>query len=162
MDSNKYLGIVLIILGLIFMCFPLFTSVLFSVIIGVALFFLGISALLVGWDIRHESGTLAAFAILLAIIGIVLGILFIFYVDAVAILTGISFYILGIFMIVVGIYDMIAKKGGKAKCIGLIVAILGIIAFFIGVYAIVNPIYAAVLVGVVLILEGIFLFIEGE
>lgn len=68
MDSNKYLGILIIILGLIFMCFPVFSSVLFSVITGVGLLLLGISTVIMGFDIRHDNGAISALTIVFGIV----------------------------------------------------------------------------------------------
>lgn len=160
MDSNKLAGILVIILGLIFMCFPIFSSVLVSVIVGVSLLLLGIATILLGFGMRHESGTLATFIIILGLIGAVIGILFIFYLDAVAILVSVEFYIIGAIMIVAGIAGLLTKEDSKGKWMGLLIIIMGIIAFLIAIFAIAEPIYIAILVGVVLILEGILMLFE--
>lgn len=56
------------ILGLIFMCFPVFSSVLFSVITGVGLLLLGISTVIMGFDIRHDNGAISALTIVFGIV----------------------------------------------------------------------------------------------
>ena len=160
MDSNKYLGILIIILGLIFMCFPVFSSVLFSVIIGVGLLLLGISTVIFGFDIRHDSGAISALTIVFGIIGIIIGLLFIFYLDAVSILVSLEFYIIGTIMIIVGISGLIANEDSKSKLMSVLIIILGIISFFVAVYALAEPLYLAILVGIVLILEGILILAE--
>ena len=160
MDSNQYAGILIILLGLIFMCFPIFSSVLFSVIVGVSLLFLGIATIILGFDMRHDSGAIAALTILLGIIGVIFGILFAFYVDAVSFLVSFEFYILGAFMIVAGICGLIIKEGARAKIMSFLIIILGCASFFIAVYALAEPIYIAIIVGIVLVLEGILMLIE--
>lgn len=160
MDSNKYAGILIILLGLIFMCFPLFSSVLFSIIVGVSLLFLGIATIIMGFDMRHENGTIAALTIVLGIIGAILGILFIFWIDAVSVLVSIEFYILGLIMIIAGISGLITKEDGKGKLTALLIIILGIVSFFIAIYALAEPIYIAIIVGIVLVLEGILVLTE--
>ena len=160
MDSNKYTGILIIILGLIFMCFPMFSSVLFSIVVGVSLLFLGIATVALGLDMRHESGTLSTLTIIIGIIGIIIGILFIFYLDAVSILVSIEFYIIGAIMIVAGICGMITKEDGKGKFAGFLIVIMGIAAFLIAIFALTEPIYIAILVGIVLIMEGILMLME--
>ena len=160
MESNKYAGILIIILGLIFMCFPVFSSVVFSVIIGVSLLFLGIATVLLGCDMIHENGSLAALTILIGIIGIILGILFAFYIDAVAVLVSLEFYILGFIMILFGICGLFAKNDGKAKIMALLIIILGIVAVLIAVFALAEPIYIAIIVGIVLVMEGILLLFD--
>ena len=160
MNSNQYTGILVILLGFIFMCFPVFSSVLFSVIVGVSLLFLGIATIVLGFDMRKTNGSIAALTIILGIIGAILGILFAFYVDAVAFLVSFEFYILGAIMIVIGICGLIVQEDTKGKLTGLLIIILGIACFFIAVYALAEPIYIAIIVGIVLILEGILMLME--
>lgn len=160
MDSNKYVGILIIILGLLFMCFPIFTSVLLSVIIGVSLLLLGISAIVLGFDMRQDNGSISAIIILFGILALILGILFTFYIDAVAFLVSFEFYILGIIMIIAGISGLIAKNDIKAKIMALIIIILGFVSFYVAVFAIAEPLYIAIIVGIVLVLEGIMVLIE--
>ena len=160
MDSRQCSGILIILLGLIFMFFPMFTSVLYSVIIGVSLLFLGIASIILGLEMRHENGAIGALIIILGIIGIILGILFAFYVDAVAVLVSIQFYIIGAIMLVVGISGLIIKEDTKGKITALLIILLGIASFFIAVYALAEPIYIAILVGIVLVLEGILMLME--
>ena len=160
MNSNQYTGILIILLGIIFMCFPVFSSVVFSVIIGVSLLFLGIAAIFMGWDMRKASKSYAVLTVLLGILGIILGILFAFYVDAVSFLVSFEFYILGFIMIVVGICGLFAKNDAKAKVMALIIIILGFVSFFVAAFALAEPIYIAIIVGIVLILEGIMMLFE--
>lgn len=160
MDSNKYAGILIIILGLIFMCFPLFSSVLVSVIVGTGLILLGLATIVLGLEMRHDSGFVSALTIILGIIGMIIGILFVFYLDAVSILVSIEFYILGAIMIVIGISGLITNKDGKGKLMGLFIIIAGIISFLIAVFALAQPIFIAILVGIVLILEGLLLLMK--
>ena len=160
MNSNQYAGILIILLGLIFMCFPIFSSVLFSVIVGVSLMLLGISTVILGLDMRSESGAISALAIIFGLIGMIIGFLFIFYVDAVSILVSLEFYIIGIIMLVAGISGLLIKEDGKSKIMSLLIIILGIVAFLIAVFALAEPIYIAILVGIVLILEGIIMLVD--
>ena len=160
MDSNKYAGILIILLGLIFMCFPIFSSVLFSVIVGVSLLLLGISIAALGFDLRATNGALAALTIVLGIIGIIIGILFIFYLDAVSILVSLEFYIIGIIMLITGISGLFVNEDGKSKFVAVLIIIMGIISFLIAVYALAEPLYIAILVGIVLILEGILMLLK--
>lgn len=160
MDSNKLTGILIIIMGLIFMCFPILSSVVTSVIIGVSLLFLGISTVILGWDMKPVNNPLGILLIIIGIIGIILGILFAFYVDAVAILVSIQFYIIGAIMIVAGIAGILTNEDGKAKLAGLLVIIMGILSFFVAVFALAEPIYIAIIIGIVLIMEGILVLLE--
>ena len=160
MDSNKYAGILLIILGLIFMCFPLFSSVVISVIVGAGLILLGMAVAILGIDLWSESGTVGALTVLLGIIGITIGFLFIFFLDAVSILVSVEFYIIGVIMLVAGISGLIIKEGGKAKLVAALIIILGIVSFLIATFALAMPLYIAILIGVVLVLNGILVLLK--
>ena len=160
MDSIKYAGILMIILGFIFMCFPIFSSVVFSMLVGIGLILLGLSTIVLGLDIRHESGTLSALLILIGIIGIVIGVLFAIYIDAVSILVSLEFYIVGLFLLVVGISGLIINEDTKSKVMAFLILILGVVSFLIAVFALAQPLYIAILVGIVLILEGIIMILE--
>ena len=50
MEVNKIAGILSIVLGLIFMIFPIFSTALVSVFIGLSLIFLGIAAILINFS----------------------------------------------------------------------------------------------------------------
>ena len=55
MEQNKIAGILSIILGLIFIIFPIFSTGLVSILIGVSLIFLGIASVLAGLSAFNKS-----------------------------------------------------------------------------------------------------------
>ena len=160
MDSIKYAGILIIILGLIFMCFPIFSSVLLTVVVGFGLILLGFATVITGVDIWEDSGALGALTILLGLIGAIIGLLFICFFDAVSILVSLEFYIIGIIMLVMGICGVIIKEDSKAKLMSALIIILGIVSFLIAVFALAEPIYTAILIGLVLVIDGVLLLIN--
>ena len=160
MGINKGAGIFAIIIGLMFIIFPMFSSELISIIVGLCLLFFGISAAYMGLNMRYEIGTFSLGAIIIGIIAIILGFLFIFYIDAVSFLVGIQFYLVGIIMIVFGITGIISRMNGVSGFTCLLVLIMGIIAILLGAFSVSQPIYIAIIIGIVLIIEGISLIIS--
>ena len=159
MENNYLIGILLIILGLIFVIFPIFSSLLVTFIIGVALVIIGLAAIVDAFTLESRIAHSSAISILLGILAIIFGILFLYGLDAVSFLVGLDFYIIAFILIFVGLVGLISKPGAMSKVASLLIIILGIIAIFLAVFAIAEPLYAALLVGLCLIVYGIiFLF----
>ena len=92
MFINRTAGILSIILGLIFMIFPMFSSDFISIIVGLSLLFFGISSVFMGWNMRNDLDRFSTAFIIIGIIAIIFGFLFIFYIDALSFLVGLQFY----------------------------------------------------------------------
>lgn len=158
METTRMAGILSIVLGLIFIIFPMFSAGLVSVIVGLSLLFFGISAAFLGWNMRNEVENISSLIILaIGIIAIIFGFLFIFYIDALSFLIGLQFYIVGFIMIVFGIAGLLSKVSRTSIFSSVLVLIMGILAIAIAIFTIEQPIYIAIIIGVALIIEGIFL-----
>ena len=92
MEVDKGAGILSIILGLVFILFPMFSSELVSIIVGLSLLFFGICSVYLGYDIGSTYDMFSKATIIIGIIAIIFGFLFIFYIDALSFLVGIQFY----------------------------------------------------------------------
>ncbi|WP_406532640.1 DUF308 domain-containing protein [Methanobrevibacter sp.] len=149
MEPNKISGILSIILGLIFIIFPIASSSVVSVLIGISLLFFGIALILAGFTAGN---------IIIGILAIIFGILFTVNLDAVSFLLGFQFYIIGIILVLAGIVGLTDSQVSKLRSV--LIIILGIIAFALGGFSITNPVYAAILIGVALIVQGIGFFID--
>ena len=158
MDARKLGGLFSVILGLIFIIFPMFSSSLVSVIVGLSLLFFGISCVFMGWEMNKGfDNTFALANIILGIIAIIFGFLFIFYIDGLSFLISIQFYLVGIIMIAFGILGLISGTNIVSKFSALLVMVLGIVAILLAIFAMSQPIYIAIIIGVVLIIEGVIL-----
>ena len=158
---NRTAGILSIILGIIFIVFPMFSSQLVSIIVGLSLLFFGISSAFMGWEMRTPyTNTFSTIAIIIGILAIIFGFLFIFYIDALSFLIGIQFYLVGFIMIIFGITGMISKMNATSTFSSLLVLIMGIIAIVLAAFAISEPIYIAIIIGIVLIIEGVALILS--
>ena len=134
MESNKGMGLLSIILGLIFIIFPMFSESLVSIIIGMSLLFFGISAVYTGLDMNKYANSMYAVPlIVIGIIVIILGFLFIFYIDALSFL--VAFYLFT----------------------SILIFIMGIISIALGAFAWAQPMYIAIIIGLILIIEGVAL-----
>ena len=150
MESNKLSGILSIILGLIFLICPIFSTAFLSTLIGLSLIFFGIAFIL---------SEFSALNIIVGILAILVGLVFVFNITALSFIFGLQFYIIGILMIIAGIAGIISEsKFGKIASIFII--ILGIISFALGGLSIDQPLFAAVLIGVALIVQGVRLYLE--
>ncbi|WP_298525656.1 DUF308 domain-containing protein, partial [uncultured Methanobrevibacter sp.] len=78
MDFNKGAGILSIILGLLFIVFPMFSAGLISIIVGLSLLFFGIATVFLGINMRHGFDMFAIATIIIGVIAIIFGFLFIF------------------------------------------------------------------------------------
>lgn len=160
MQINQIAGILSIVLGIIFIIFPMFSAGLVSVIVGLSLLFFGISSVFMGWNMRSYRDNFSTAFIIIGIIAVIFGFLFIFYIDALSFLYGLSFYIVGFIMIVFGIAGLLSKSKHISKLSSLLVLIMGIIAIALAAFAMANPAYIAIIIGIVLVIEGVALYIS--
>lgn len=161
MEVNKGAGILSIVLGLIFILFPMFSSGLVSIIVGLSLLFFGISSVYLGYNMRNDFDLYAKTTIIIGIIAIIFGFLFIFYIDALSFLIAIQFYIVGFIMIIFGISGLISRMGPISTFTSILVLIMGVIAIALAAFSINQPIYIAIIIGIVLIIEGVALVLSN-
>ena len=154
MDNQKAAGIFFLVLGLIFILFPMFSIELVSIIVGLSLVFFGISAAFMGYTLK-DNKVVAIAIILIGIISIILGLLFMFYINAVSFLVAFQFYIVGFIMILFGITGLISRASKISNFTSILVLLMGIVAIALAVFAGNNPLYLAIIIGVVLIIEGV-------
>ena len=161
MDYRKILGIMFIILGLLFVVYPLYSSVAVSWIAGICLIAFGFAAIIDGFTAWSIITNVSAIKILLGICAILFGVLFIYEVDALSFLVAYLFYLIAFVLIFVGVLGIVSGLGIASKLSSVLILILGIVAVFCAVYSIAQPLYTAIIVGICLILEGINLLASG-
>ena len=113
MEANKISGILSIILGLIFIIFPIFSSGVVSIIIGISLLFFGIALVLAGFTASN------------IIIGILAGILGLFSDTQTSKLASVLMIILGIVSFILGGFSL-GQPLFAAILIGVALIIQGI------------------------------------
>ena len=154
MESNKILAIISIIIGLIFIIFPIFSANLISILIGAAVLIFGLGLAYTGIIAKDISPAISTVSAIFGIVMIILGLAFIFGTNAIAFLVGLQFYIVGFMLIIASIIGLIggAEINKTGSLVGLV---LGIVILFIAVFAANNPILITIILGIALIAHGI-------
>ncbi|WP_296891303.1 DUF308 domain-containing protein [uncultured Methanobrevibacter sp.] len=160
MGLEKIIGIIFMVLGLIFIIFPMFSAESVSFIVGLSLLFFGFASIVNGLSVRNMS-TLSKINLVVGIIAVIFGILFIFAINALSFLVGFQFYIIAFILIFCGIVGIISNST-LSKTTSLLILIIGIIAIVLGIYSITDPIYAAILIGLCLILQGLRFYLDTK
>ena len=156
---NVLLGILAILLGLIVIAFPLISVFVLSSIVGIGLIFIGVWLLAQSFEIWSSNKGVSIAALILGILGIIVGIGLFGKIVAFSILVGLIIYIGGLFLIISGIISLVSGQGSAGRWGGIIGIILGILYIIIGVYAL-NPFYLAFIIGLWLIITGLFMIIS--
>ena len=150
MNGNQISGILAIILGLIFIICPIFSTAFASMVIGLSLLFLGIFAVIAG--ITDGTGMGGLF-IVAGILAIIFGFIFTTNILAIPVLVALQFYIIGFLMILMGVSGLFAKDQ-TAKILSILIIILAIVMIVMGALTVDNPVIAPILLGISLIVEG--------
>lgn len=158
MDLRKLLGIIFIILGLLFIVYPMYSAAAVSWIAGICLIAFGFASIIDGFSVWSMMAHVSAIKILLGICAILFGILFIYEIDALSFLVGYIFYLIAFVMIFVGIAGIFFGFDSISRLTSVLILILGIVALFLAAFSIAQPLYTAILVGICLIMEGITFF----
>ncbi len=161
MNYNKMLGILFIILGLIFAIYPVYSAEAVSWIAGICLIAFGFASIISGFSAWSILTHVSAIDILLGICAILLGILFIYEIDALSFIVAYQFYLIAFVLILFGITGLVWSGPTLTKVASLLMLIMGIIVIFLAFYSITQPVYAAILVGICLIMQGISFLAAG-
>lgn len=160
MLMEKIAGLFHIILGLLLIIYPLISSAVISITIGFALVCFGISTICMSIIFRNDiNKNYSYLSSAIGILSILLGIIFIFFIDALSFLVFFQFYIIGFIMVVYAIMGIIYLKKKNYIIRSIIMLILGILVFLLSVFAASQPLLIAILIGVSLIIEGIFIIV---
>ena len=154
MESNKIWAILSIILGLILIIFPMFSSNLISILIGAIVLIFGVGLCYSGIISKEISTAFSSIAAVFGVVMIILGLAFIFGTNALSFLVGLQFYIVG-FMLIVA--SLIGLLGGAAinKTGSIVGLVLGIVILFIAMFAANNPVLITIILGIALIAYGV-------
>ena len=155
MDYKKLLGIIFIVLGLIFVFYPMVSSEAVSWIAGICLIAFGFASIIDGFSILSIVTHFSAIEILLGICAILLGILFIYEIDALSFILAFQFYLIAFVLVLFGLIGLVSPGPMLSKVISLLILIMGILVVVCAFYSLSQPLYAAIFVGICLILEGI-------
>ena len=161
MEANKMLSIITILIGLIFIIFPLFSANLISILIGASILIFGISLAYTGIISKDISGAFSSVAAIFGVVMIILGLAFIFGTNALSFLIGLQFYLVGFMLIVVAILGLLA--GSDINRMGSVISlVLGIVVLFIAAFAASNPELITIILGIALIAYGVSGYLHAD
>lgn len=161
MDLRKLLGIIFIILGLIFAIYPMYSSAAISWIAGICLIAFGFASIIDGFSIWSMMAHASLLNILIGICAILLGLLFIYKIDALSFIAAYLFYLIGFILIFAGVFGIVFGFGSISRLASVFILILGIVAIYLAAASLAQPLYVAIIVGICLIMEGI-LFLASD
>lgn len=159
MDMKRLLGLVFIILGILFIVYPLYSAATVSFIAGISLIAFGFAAIIDGFSLLSVMAHMTVIEVVLGIFAMLLGILFIYSIDALSFIVGFQFYLIAFVLMIIGIIGLITRPGALGKIGSIMILVLGIITVYLAAVSVANPQLVAILVGVGLIIEGIFLVV---
>lgn len=162
MDSKRLLGLILIILGVLFVVYPLVSAAAVSMVAGICLIAFGIACLANGFSLWSIVTHTSLIEMLLGFLLILMGFCFLVDLAALAFLVSYSFYIIAFILIFLGILGLLSKGSGLSKWASILVLIIGVIFVLLAAFAITDPWFIAVLVGVCLMVRGVILFTLGS
>lgn len=158
MNMEKIAGILYLIVGLLFIIYPLYSSAVASWIIGFYLLCFGISAILLSFGFDNTNRNFTYLSILIGILAILFGICFMIYLNALPFLVSLQFYIVGILMMAYGLIG-IPYLDKKYRNRSIAIFILGILTVLVAFLLATQPVLIAILIGVAFIVEGIFIIV---
>ena len=161
MDFKKILGIILIILGLIFAIYPMYSAHAVSWIAGICLICFGFASIINGFSVWSMMAHVSLIDILLGICAILFGLLFIYKIDALSFLVGYLFYLVAFVLIFVGIFGIFFALDTISRLSSVLIVILGFVVAYLAFASIAQPLYVAIIVGICLIMEGILFLASG-
>lgn len=163
MAYERFAGLLYMVLGLMLIIFPMFSSAVISVIIGFALVCFGMATMSLGFVFGEEFENIYSYlTILIGFISLLFGIMFMFFLNALTFLASLQFYIVGIIMMAYGLVGFLYLSEKKYTIYSLIILILGILTVVVAAFLASQPILIAILIGITLIVEGAFFIVIGR
>ena len=161
MDYKKVLGILLIILGIIFAVYPMYSAEAVSWIAGICLICFGFASIIDGFSVWSMMAHVSLLNILIGICAILFGLLFIYKIDALSFIVGYLFFLIAFVLIFTGIIGIIFGLGSISRLASVLILILGIVTFYLAFASLAQPLYVAIIVGICLIMRGILFLTSG-
>lgn len=162
LDSKKLLGLILIILGVLFVVYPLVSAAAVSMVAGVCLIAFGVACIANGFSLWSIVTHTSLIEMLLGLLLVLLGFCFLVNLAALEFLVSYSFYFIAFILIFLGILGLLSKVSGISKWASILLLIIGVIFLLLAVFAITDPWFIAILVGVCLMVRGVILFTLGS
>lgn len=115
LDSKKLLGLILIILGVLFVVYPLVSAAAVSMVAGVCLIAFGVACIANGFSLWSIVTHTSLIEMLLGLLLVLLGFCFLVNLAALEFLVSYSFYFIAFILIFLGILGLLSKVSGISK-----------------------------------------------
>ena len=159
--KGKFISLLAIIFGLIIIIFPVMGVIGVGSLISLFVLLVSIYLLIVGISIIDYNKTGAILDLILGIVLSLLSICLIFNPALIGFLTGITLYLAGIMLIVVGLVSLINNRQSRyGFYIGIAGVVLGLLYIIIGTY-VTDPIVLGTLIGIWFVISGILKLMDG-
>jgi len=161
--SDNLNAIVMLLLGIIAICFPLVSTATLGIFIGIIFLFVAVLLFISGSAELAVSRVLGLFSIVLALLCIVFSYYLIFNPATVSLLISIVIYLIGFFTLVSGILGLIGGRYYEPfSLMGLTTIVFGLLYIIVGAF-VRDPVVLGVLIGLWLIISALAdLFVDNS
>ena len=160
MENKNIICFLTLLLGLMFIIFPIISITIISIFIGVGVVFLSLALIFTGFKTSGQLTIMSPITILLGLIGVIFGLAFIFNFNAVSVITGLQFYVLGFLFLVLGISGLVSELRYLSSISSLIMIVFGFVSLLLGVFAFDHPEILAIFIGLILVLQSVRLYLS--
>lgn len=158
MGLNKYVGIVIFIIGILFFACPLFFRNSTSLIMSLALICFGASTIFKGNIMKKLSEkNFSSFTIIMGILVAAVGLSSFFHIGMEL---WFEFYMVGIMFIILAIVGFLSNMNRIYDLCSVVLLMASFTTFFLIINGLGDLILLAIVVGIVLIADGFALFIS--
>lgn len=156
---NAFVGVLMVILGLMVIIFPLMIIFTFSVLTGIGIIFLAIWLFLQSFRIWDKNLAAGIADMALAFLALAFGIIFIGNIKGFEFMIFMAMYIASFFLILTGLVELFSAESFNGKVTGASGVIFGLLFLLLGTY-VGNLLVLAAIIGAFLIILGIMEFFE--
>ncbi len=156
MANINMFGLLTLILGILVLVFPFAGVFAVSILVGFGILFLGVILLFQGAGIWGDNKLISALLLIIGLIAVLVGLDIFGNIYALSFIIGISYYLAGFFMIIMGILGFFTRDAEAHRGSSLLMVFMGIINIILGLFAM-DPYFLAIIIGITLIIDGVTL-----
>ena len=161
MHKQTTISIIAIILGILIIAFPMLGVIAASDILGLSVLLLAIFLLANGVSEVEYNTTRGLINTILGIIMLIISLGLIFNPSIFALLTALTIYLAGIFLIIIGLIIIVGNRDNKyGFWMGILGIVLGVIYIILGTY-IKDPLILGSLIGIWLLVTGVLNLLDN-
>ena len=160
-NKNQLLGILGIIFGIFLISFPLVGAVTASILAGLGLLFVGIWLMALSFDTWGTNNIASLAALIIAILSIMIGLGLMGNIVAFDLIVDSAFYIVGIFLLLNGIWLLFTTHVNFNRFLGAIGIITGVLYVYLAFIEF-DTIFLTFVLGLWLLFGGAMQFVTND